>query len=66
MEYVTRGRFQVSVETDVIDLTQMPGANPFSEEADVATLIFVLSAISPDKQQAAVNNLSKFVKVNIS
>uniref|UniRef100_A0AC34QWF3 tRNA N(3)-methylcytidine methyltransferase n=1 Tax=Panagrolaimus sp. JU765 TaxID=591449 RepID=A0AC34QWF3_9BILA len=52
----------VPVQTDVVDLTNME-TPPFNGELmDLATLIFVLSAISPEKHGLAVQNLGKLIK----
>ena len=50
------------VKTDVVDLTNM-AENLFDGDLiDLATLIFVLSAISPEKHVLAITNLGKLMK----
>ena len=52
------------METSVVDLS-LPSSDPlFSEPADLVSLIFVLSAIHPDKHAVVAENLKKFVKVS--
>ena len=50
------------MKTDVVDLTNM-SENIFDGDLiDLATLIFVLSAISPEKHVLAMTNLGKLMK----
>ncbi|CAB3403641.1 unnamed protein product [Caenorhabditis bovis] len=53
----------LSVESDVVDLADGDLNSPFSEDVDLATLIFVLSAIHPEKHRIAVENMKKFVRI---
>ncbi|VDN37987.1 unnamed protein product [Cylicostephanus goldi] len=55
---------ELNVELDLalVDLSTPLEKSPFSVEADVATLIFVLSAIHPDKHAIAVKNMRNYVK----
>lgn len=55
--------FQLSVATSVVDLSIPSISAPFKEQVDLATLIFVLSAIHPDKQKIAAENMKNLVKV---
>lgn len=47
--------------TDVVDLTEMPDNIFDGTKIDLATLIFVISAISPEKHVKAVSNLAKIM-----
>ncbi|CAD5215519.1 unnamed protein product [Bursaphelenchus xylophilus] len=51
----------VSITADVLDLTDNQRRLMFPE-GDIATLIFVLSAIHPDKHQDVIENLKKYIK----
>lgn len=57
--------FQVDLETSLVDLSVPSEASDFKEQADMATLIFVLSAIHPDKHAIAARNMCKYIKVRI-
>nr|CDJ85080.1 Methyltransferase type 12 domain containing protein [Haemonchus contortus] len=52
----------VGLETALVDLSILSEKSEFEEQADIATLIFVLSAIHPDKHANAVRNMLKYVK----
>uniref|UniRef100_A0A7E4UWW6 Methyltransferase-like protein n=1 Tax=Panagrellus redivivus TaxID=6233 RepID=A0A7E4UWW6_PANRE len=49
------------VTSDVVDMTD-PEQIPLDNELDLATLVFVLSGIHPDKHVTAVKNLAKMLK----
>ncbi|CAI5444257.1 unnamed protein product [Caenorhabditis angaria] len=55
---------KLEVETSVIDLSLENVQNPFSQQVDLATLIFVLSAIHPEKHKIAAENMRNFVKMS--
>ncbi|VDL76470.1 unnamed protein product [Nippostrongylus brasiliensis] len=52
----------IELETSLVDLSAESEVSEFGEQADLATLIFVLSAIHPEKHATAVKNMCKFVK----
>ncbi|KAL6727773.1 hypothetical protein Aduo_009621 [Ancylostoma duodenale] len=52
----------VELESSQVDLSVPSSESTFSEQADLATLIFVLSAIHPDKHAIAMQNMRKYVK----
>ncbi|KHJ90853.1 methyltransferase domain protein, partial [Oesophagostomum dentatum] len=52
----------VEIELSTVDLSIPSDESVFSKQADIATLIFVLSAIHPDKHAIAVKNMYKYVK----
>ncbi|RCN38013.1 methyltransferase domain protein [Ancylostoma caninum] len=52
----------IELESTQVDLSVPSSESAFSEQADLATLIFVLSAIHPDKHAIAVQNMRKYVK----
>ncbi|PAV69819.1 hypothetical protein WR25_26063 [Diploscapter pachys] len=52
----------ITVASAVVDLTDENSA-VFEEQADLATLIFVMSAIHPDKHRTAAENLRKYIKI---
>lgn len=56
--------FQLSVATSVVDLSIPSVSSPFEEQVDLATLIFVLSAIHPEKHQISAENVRKMIKVS--
>lgn len=51
------------VQTGVVDLSIPSISSPFEEQVDLATLIFVLSAIHPEKMKIAAGNMKNLVKV---
>ncbi|CAD6200045.1 unnamed protein product [Caenorhabditis auriculariae] len=53
----------INVTCTMVDLSVLREQPPFEEECDLASLIFVLSAIHPEKQLIAVENMRKIVKV---
>ncbi|VDM67964.1 unnamed protein product [Strongylus vulgaris] len=53
----------VMIELTLVDLSIPSDKSNFSTQADIATLIYVLSAIHPDKHAVAVKNMRKYVKV---
>uniref|UniRef100_A0A0K0D965 tRNA N(3)-methylcytidine methyltransferase n=1 Tax=Angiostrongylus cantonensis TaxID=6313 RepID=A0A0K0D965_ANGCA len=53
---------RLNVKIFLVDLSVPSEQTEFSEEADLATVIFVLSAIHPDKHKIAIRNLCKYVK----
>ncbi|CAJ0561662.1 unnamed protein product, partial [Mesorhabditis spiculigera] len=53
---------KIPVETSVVDLSIPLPESPFSAPADVASLIFVISAIHPEKHRIVAENLAKLVK----
>ncbi|VDP22228.1 unnamed protein product [Heligmosomoides polygyrus] len=55
-------QLEVDVETSLVDLSVPSEASDFKEQADMATLIFVLSAIHPDKHAIAARNMCKYIK----
>ncbi|CAJ0598819.1 unnamed protein product [Cylicocyclus nassatus] len=50
------------IDLALVDLSTSSKKSPFAAEADIATLIFVLSAIHPDKHAIAVKNMRNYVK----
>uniref|UniRef100_A0A8R1IQE0 Uncharacterized protein n=1 Tax=Caenorhabditis japonica TaxID=281687 RepID=A0A8R1IQE0_CAEJA len=54
--------FELKVATSVVDLSIPSISSPFEEQVDLATLIFVLSAIHPDKHKVAAENMRNLVK----
>ncbi|KAF1760577.1 hypothetical protein GCK72_008826 [Caenorhabditis remanei] len=54
---------KLPVTTSVVDLSIPSVSSPFDEQVDLATLIFVLSAIHPDKMQIAAENMRNLVKI---
>lgn len=57
------------VNTEVFDLTTEPSTNSSIHDfpkADILALIFVLSAIAPEKHECAVKNLKRFLSVGSS
>ncbi|ETN86137.1 methyltransferase domain protein [Necator americanus] len=52
----------VNMEASIVDLSVPSDESDFSEQADLATLIFVLSAIHPDKHAIAAKNMCKYVR----
>lgn len=57
-------RLGFSVEVILCDLTAFETIKPLHwPEADITTLVFVLSSISPNNHERAVQNLKKFVRL---
>lgn len=54
---------ELSVATSVVDLSIPSVSSPFEEQVDLATLIFVLSAIHPEKHQISAENVRKMIKI---
>ncbi|RCN41917.1 hypothetical protein ANCCAN_12131 [Ancylostoma caninum] len=54
---------KIELESSQVDLSVPSSESAFLEQADLATLIFVLSAIHPDKHAIAVQNMRKYVKL---
>ncbi|VDM64061.1 unnamed protein product [Angiostrongylus costaricensis] len=52
-----------SVQSFLVDLSVPSEQTKFSEKADLATMIFVLSSIHPDKHKIAIRNMCKYVKI---
>ncbi|KAK6055025.1 methyltransferase domain protein, partial [Cooperia oncophora] len=52
----------IELETSIVDLSIPSDKSDFEKHADIATLIFVLSAIHPDKHGDAVRNMRKYVR----
>ncbi|UMM25168.1 hypothetical protein L5515_005102 [Caenorhabditis briggsae] len=54
---------ELPVATAVVDLSIPSNSSPFDEQVDLATLIFVMSAIHPDKMKIAAENMRNLVKI---
>ncbi|CAI2348784.1 unnamed protein product [Caenorhabditis sp. 36 PRJEB53466] len=53
----------LTVATSVVDLSIPSISSPFDEQVDLATLIFVLSAIHPEKHKIAAENMRNLVRI---